>query len=890
MATKKNDIVNAPIAWVAPPITPIAPVAPISNADISAQNKAKVQGEIQAGTRPPVGVQPIDNKQVLANNQAKVAWEIQAGTRPAVWQQSESLAPPPTWTTTPSWATLNADWTVTNAPSWILWTAKNPPSNLEKMPMITSGKSGEVIDYNQGAWREADISKNLTGFKQQWMDDNAIKQASGYATADATKKAQIDGFLAGQNKPLDEGTVFNSMMAWTPPPIQNTPDYRSAKYRYDQFQKFNGMTVPQLVDNLKQGEITTEMNNLLAQNPNYQLAKQQMQAYQNTQNINNAVNGFSSGINGKEIDTPDYLQALSDKILTKLGLSETSAQQAFKDIVTNDSKVVEYTNQLSAINRQVADTTKLLNDGYKDLKAQYGDMPSSALITLMNSRFSTANDTLANLNNSKSYLEADLKNAVEMARGEYEAAAQDIQQQNTVRNNLISQATQAQFNSLQSQQEFDRQQNAPSFQQIGDKVYKVQNWVMTDTWIATEKWASFQVIGDKVYKVKWDSITEVPWISALSSTKPTSEWKVIWKNPDGSDKYGFVDVSTTTVLPYTWEATWDLRSLAEQFPGQAWAKNNNPAWITWNANFDNWTGTAKLLTDAWVKFSKGTPRPSWEGGNYVTFPTIEDGLKAQQIIMTQTYGNSTVQNMLASWVWTWEGANYAKQVAWMAGITDLNQKVSSLTPDQISKLQMAKIQKESPWLYGLLTKPATEQVWEQYSDQNIADLAYITELQEKNPTQAAKDMKELGYTPRDVANYKAWNVPLTEKQKTTSTELMSDIADLVHNYDYTDATGWHFFDEAARGSDWENANTKIENIVSKLTLPSLWMLKWPMSDKDLAFIKAASNNLATTQSDASFEKQLIKAYNLAARRAGKPEITKLSEIKNYVETELANSF
>lgn len=50
---------------------------------------------------------------------------------------------------------------------------------------------------------------------------------------------------------------------------------------------------------------------------------------------------------------------------------------------------------------------------------------------------------------------------------------------------------------------------------------------------------------------------------------------------------------------------------------------------------------------------------------------------------------------------------------------------------------------------------------------------------------------------------------------------MSDIADLVHNYDYTDATGIHFFDEAARGSDWENANTKIENIVSKLTLPSL---------------------------------------------------------------------
>jgi len=27
--------------------------------------------------------------------------------------------------------------------------------------------------------------------------------------------------------------------------------------------------------------------------------------------------------------------------------------------------------------------------------------------------------------------------------------------------------------------------------------------------------------------------------------------------------------------------------MASQFPNQAWAKNNNPAGITWNANFDN---------------------------------------------------------------------------------------------------------------------------------------------------------------------------------------------------------------------------------------------------------------------------------------------------------------
>ena len=69
---------------------------------------------------------------------------------------------------------------------------------------------------------------------------------------------------------------------------------------------------------------------------------------------------------------------------------------------------------------------------------------------------------------------------------------------------------------------------------------------------------------------------------------------------------------------------------------------------------------------------------------------------------------------------------------------------------------MAKIKKESPGLYGLLSQgTGTQGTTGQYTDQNINDLAYLTELQEKNPTQAAKDMKELGYNARDLANYKS---------------------------------------------------------------------------------------------------------------------------------------
>jgi len=54
----------------------------------------------------------------------------------------------------------------------------------------------------------------------------------------------------------------------------------------------------------------------------------------------------------------------------------------------------------------------------------------------------------------------------------------------------------------------------------------------------------------------------------------------------------------------------------------------------------------------------------------------------------------------------------------------------------------------------LLTQPTQATPVSQYTDQNVSDLAYLVELQEKNPTQASKEMKELGYTSRDLANYK----------------------------------------------------------------------------------------------------------------------------------------
>ena len=209
-------------------------------------------------------------------------------------------------------------------------------------------------------------------------------------------------------------------------------------------------------------------------------------------------------------------------------------------------------------------------------------------------------------------------------------------------------------------------------------------------------------------------------------------------------------------------------------------------------------------------------------------------------------------------------------------------KLDAVTPEQEKVLNANGWYSAGiPWDAGHFEykgTAGTQTNW-QYSDEQINNLAYLVELQEKNPSEASKQMKEMGYKAQDMANFKAGNVPLTDKQKNSSTEVMDAIKQLTDStkYEWNDAV-W-MWRPAFGWSDASSATMAIDNLVAKLTLPNLWVLKWPMSDKDIAFIKDASSKLSRNQSDASFEKNLIDAYNLSARRAWLPEIKKLSELQ-----------
>jgi hypothetical protein len=126
----------------------------------------------------------------------------------------------------------------------------------------------------------------------------------------------------------------------------------------------------------------------------------------------------------------------------------------------------------------------------------------------------------------------------------------------------------------------------------------------------------------------------------------------------------------------------DFRQFAATYPGEASLKNNNPAGISYFGDSE----FSKRLTESGVKWSVGTSRPSKEGAKYFSFDTVEDGMKAYDMLWNSgSYSKMKVQDALNRWGTGGISANI-----------DKNKLVKDLTPEERSQLQVAQLAKESP--------------------------------------------------------------------------------------------------------------------------------------------------------------------------------------------------
>jgi len=295
------------------------------------------------------------------------------------------------------------------------------------------------------------------------MAENA--QKSQLAIQERKSQAQ-DQAIA--NIPTDQKSITQSLISWVSVPNQNTQAYRNALVTYNEFKRFNWMTDVQFLDNLKQWQVSDEMDSLLSQNPNFAKAKAEFAKFQKTSSINRATQIASNIISWKEPTPVDNLS----NIESKYNAPPWTNVEAYQKYVVQNEDVVRAGLKIKTLDDQIATVNKTYTDALKSLKQQYPDMPASAILTLMWSRTKDTKEVLDDLINQQTSAKGNFDMAMKMAEGSYGAYSLDLQQQQE-----IAKEQRTMKNSLAlSQMQFD-QKIAQQAQAMNDPVQAISTMV-----------------------------------------------------------------------------------------------------------------------------------------------------------------------------------------------------------------------------------------------------------------------------------------------------------------------------------------------------------------------------------------------------------------------------
>lgn len=79
-------------------------------------------------------------------------------------------------------------------------------------------------------------------------------------------------------------------------------------------------------------------------------------------------------------------------------------------------------------------------------------MSASGIITLMGSRLAQFNDTITNLSSERTFLNAEIKDEMDLAKSAYDAKSADIQSQNEIRKAMALNEYKSDFEKQQAEQ------------------------------------------------------------------------------------------------------------------------------------------------------------------------------------------------------------------------------------------------------------------------------------------------------------------------------------------------------------------------------------------------------------------------------------------------------
>jgi hypothetical protein len=117
-------------------------------------------------------------------------------------------------------------------------------------------------------------------------------------------------------------------------------------------------------------------------------------------------------------------------------------------------------------------------------------MSASGIITLMGSRLAQFNDTITNLSSERTFLNAEIKDEMDLAKSAYDAKSADIQSQNEIRKAMALNEYKAEFDKQQA----DQALNDPATQ-IGQTMAEFEKMGITSQGSLASKIAEFKTSG-----------------------------------------------------------------------------------------------------------------------------------------------------------------------------------------------------------------------------------------------------------------------------------------------------------------------------------------------------------------------------------------------------------
>lgn len=322
----------------------VTPVSPTTNANVAQleANRARVQSQIASGERPAVGTS--------ATPQAE---QTQAPTPTPIVP-----ATPTAWTTTPSGATMNQDWTVTPATTPV--TPTNP---------VTSGVTWTPnILENPDIKRAMDDIKNWTissfandsiewGKKTGQIDvisetkaKNEAQMALNKQQAEL-KQAERDKLTAEANNQLanNEWAILNTLKVggMIPEVVKSSPFYKSAQQTYNKLQQYSTYSTNELVTAMNQGSIVpwTNVYNEMMKDPAMKQKLTDAQVYRawNPVNSTQIYENASSEIMSNNPTTANYL---ADWVITQ---DEYNQATNNTEVVAKAKEVEEKANKYNTL-------------------------------------------------------------------------------------------------------------------------------------------------------------------------------------------------------------------------------------------------------------------------------------------------------------------------------------------------------------------------------------------------------------------------------------------------------------------------------------------------------------------------------------------------------------